>query len=171
MVTLSFKGQAQVFLPKSAFDTVTNKDVISRLISKDEDLYLNPQEEAELVTRVHQEGRKLFATCVYCDLPMTCLKALLDNGHTDAKVPLTLDDCPRERHKRKFVTGFLVHQKRFNTPYFAHESSQSLDDRVIPIWLDESRSNMRGKGAFGEVYPARIHRDHHSLSCVSMQYA
>ncbi|KAF2256345.1 hypothetical protein BU26DRAFT_19750 [Trematosphaeria pertusa] len=98
---------------------------------------------------------------------MTCLKALLDNGHTDAKVPLTLDDCPRERHKRKFVTGFLVHQKRFNTPYFAHESSQSLDDRVIPIWLDESRSNMRGKGAFGEVYPARIHRDHHSLSCVA----
>lgn len=163
----NFRAHEQRFLPKRAFETITQENVIKQIIFQDRSL--SPQEKDDFVTEVHQKGPKLFVTCIYCELPMSCLKHLLDDGLSDRDFPLTDDQCPgwSPRHQRLFTNCFLINQKRFNAPFFELDSFQKLDDSYpMPIDFDEDGSNLLGKGAFGEVWKVRIHKDHHSFDGV-----
>lgn len=167
MVTTTFRGEEQTFLPRPNFDVVTAESVIHHLVSKDGDLYLGPTEKKDLVRKICAEGRKMFATCVYGELPLTCIKALFEYGLSDAKFPFKEKDCPAQKHKRKFKSCFLENQKRFNTAFFDLNSEQKWDGHTSkPLKLDESKTSLLGQGAFGDVYQIWIHPDQRSFSSV-----
>ncbi|KAF9693554.1 hypothetical protein EKO04_008240 [Ascochyta lentis] len=165
MTETVFRGEKQVFLPKPDFDIVSSESVIRSLVSNDEELYLGQLEKEELVQRIYREGRKMFATCVFGDLPLTCLKALFEDGLSDAKFPFDEDDCPGQISKRKFRASFIRNQKLFSPAYLEMDSEQNWDGRVTkPIEYDESKSELLGQGAFGDVYRIRIHCSQRSFS-------
>lgn len=171
MVTFNFRGQPQRFLPRSALAHVTRKEVVQKVVAQDKDTILNDHDQALLIDRIVKDGKRLFAICVHCDASMQHLKAMLDNGITDARLPLSRNDFASLKAKRGFVGNFIANQKHFNTKSFALDSNQRLDDLqsdrfTIPIDYEEIEANYKGKGAFGTVWKVRIHRDHHSFICV-----
>jgi hypothetical protein len=171
-VNYKFRGQPQKFLPKSALDTITARNVIRQIIAQDKKIILNNQEQEQLVNRVFRNGRKLFATCVDIDKSMKYLKAMLDNGLTDASLPLGEDKFGSLSQKGGFVDSFVAAQKRFHT-IFLDESFQKLIDDIsdrfsIPIHFEEIEAHFKGEGAFGSVYQVKIHPDQRSFPCVSM---
>lgn len=168
MVKCTFKAQAQDFLPAKALMEATRREVIKNIVLKDENLRLSPSETSEFIDRICHEGCKLFLSCVYCSMPMSCLRNLMNMGFTDSNLPRTVDDCPSTENKRLFKTGFLVNLKRFYAPVFNMNSYQILDDTSpMPIDLEEELGNLLGRGAFGEVWNINIHADHFSFSVVS----
>ena len=169
MENFIFKAHAQQFLPTKALHGVIQRTVIERIISKDTTMDLSSQEAVRFIDNVHQTACKLFATCMYSEMPLSYLKYLLDGGLSDKDFPLIGDKHPiwSQNHARHSVNYFLDAQKRFNAVFFESDSFQNLDDsRPIPIAFDEEASNMLGKGAFGEVWKVRIHGDQHSFDCV-----
>lgn len=168
MTETEFRGETQRFLPTPNFEKVTSEIVIRELVSKDEELYLGQQERNDFVQRIHNEGRKMFATCIFGDLPLTCLKALFDDGLSDSRFPFKAEDCPGQKNKRKFRTNFIDNQRLFNPAFFKMNCEQKWDGRVTkPIENDESASALLGQGAFGNVYQIRIHPGQRSFSSVS----
>lgn len=175
MVFFNFRGQPQQFLPVSALNRVTQKDVVEKIIAQDKDLVINEHDEAQFIDRILKCGRKLFAICVHCDATMQHLKVMLDNGITDARLPLSKEDFGNLKEKRGFVRNFTANQKHFNTISLSTDSIQKLDDLqsdrfTIPIDYEEIEANYKGKGAFGTVWKVRIHPDHHSFICVRPGY-
>ncbi|KAF2623989.1 kinase-like protein [Macroventuria anomochaeta] len=156
-----FRGERQKFLPKSALDNVTKKDTIKLVASEDESLFLEEKDLDEFVEHVGRDGPRLFATCVRADLPMSCVLLLLNKGFTDADMPLSEDDCPGPRLRKRFVSSFVPNQSLFNTAYFDLDTIQILDNLTKPIAFDESKS--LGKGAFGTVFTIEIHPEHRSF--------
>ncbi|KAL5415622.1 hypothetical protein PMIN03_002583 [Paraphaeosphaeria minitans] len=169
-VTFNFRGQPQRFLPRSALEYATRKDVVQKIVAQDKETILNNREQAELVDRIVRAGRKLFAICVHCGVTMQHLKVMLDNGITDKRLPLSKDDFGSLKEKRFFVANFIANQKQYNTISLSVDSIQRLDDLqsdrfTIPIEYEEIEANYKGKGAFGTVWKVRIHRDHRSFIC------
>ncbi|KZM23618.1 uncharacterized protein EKO05_0007461 [Ascochyta rabiei] len=165
MATTEFRGETQKFLPNPNFDIVTSERVIRNLVSKDRQLYIGELENEEFVHRVRREGRKMFATCIFGEFPLTCLKALFEDGLSDAKFPFEEKDCPGQIKKRKFCGSFIGNQKLFNPAYLHTNSEQKWDGRVTkPIEYSESKSALLGQGAFGDVYEIRIHPSQRSFS-------
>ncbi|KAF3034086.1 hypothetical protein E8E12_005727 [Didymella heteroderae] len=160
-----FRGETQEFLPTPDFNIVTSEGVIRTVISKDEKLFLGHKDRAALILKISQEGRKMFATCVYGSLPMTCLKALFDDGLSDCRFPFKIGDAPGQKDNQKFIAAFIKNQKIFNVAFFARSSEQILDGGIRkPIDYDESEDAMLGKGAFGEVYKIGIHPGQRSFT-------
>lgn len=169
MATTMFRGEEQKFLPKPNFDVVTAENVVRHLVSKDEELYLGLQEKEEFVKKIVLQGRKIFATCVFSDMPLTCVKALFEDGLTDAKFPFDEAACPGMKSKRKFRNSFIPNQKLFNPAYFDMDSEQDWDNRITkPIDFHECTTSLLGHGTFGNVYKIWIHRDQRSISSVSL---
>jgi hypothetical protein len=169
MTSLTFRANAQHFLPGKALHEVTQRTVIEHIISKDKEMALSSHEAGRFINIVHQTACKLFATCMYCEMPPSYLKHLLDGGLSDDDFPLIADKHPvwSEKYSRPSVRHFLDNQKRFNAVFFEPDSFKDLDDsRPIPVDFDEEEPNLLGKGAFGEVWKVRIHRDQHSFDCV-----
>lgn len=168
---IEFGPHPQLFLSKLAFDTVTSKDVISAIVTSDDSLHIQAQEEEEFANRVYQCGRSIFATCVYCDLPMIYVKALLDIGITDATLPLSKALPEQLSLKRGFKTSFIPNQKRFRTAYFAMDAFQSLDDATsIPIHYSEVGPSMSWlcNGSFGDLWEIKIHPEHYGFTSVGI---
>lgn len=172
-VTYKFRGTPQRFLPISALDAVTQREVIRHVLEQDEKITLSDREHDELIERIYDKGRKLFATCVMCG-KMKYLKAMLDNGLTDADLPLNETKFGVLAKKGEFVDNFMENQKRFNTIFFPKDDIQNLDDDnsdrfTIPIHFEEKDGNRKGRGAFGEVWMIKIHPDQRSFPCVRMR--
>lgn len=166
MKTTIFRGEEQIFLPTPNFNVVTAEAVIRALVLKDDDLYLGEEEES-FVRKVLAEGRKMFATCIYADLSLTCVKALFDFGLNDQKFPFKEEDCPAHKNKRKFRLNFLENQKRFNPAYLRLNSTERWNNLTAkPLQLDEGKPSLLGQGAFGDVYKVWIHPDQRSFSSV-----
>jgi hypothetical protein len=169
MENFTFRAHAQKFLPRKVLQEVTQRTVIELIISKDREMALSSQETLRFINNVHQTACRLFATCIYCETPLSYLKYLLDGGLSDKDFPLDADKHPvwSPKHQRASVKCFLENQKRFNAVFFEPDSFQSLDDSCpIPIAFDEDVSSLLGRGAFGEVWKVRIHGDQHSFVCV-----
>jgi len=171
MVAYNFRGQPQEFLPWSALNEVTRKEVVQKIVAQDKDVVLNNREQVDFVDRIVECGRRLFAICVHCDSTMQHLKVILDNGITDRQLPLSKDDFGSLGDKRAFVRSFISNQKHFNTINLTVDSILKLDDVqsdrfTMPIDYEEVEANYKGKGAFGTVWKVRIHRDHRTFACV-----
>lgn len=167
IVTTEFRGEDQEFLPTPDFDIVTDEAVIHTVVWKDEKLFLGQKERAAMVSQISQEGRKMFATCVYSGLPMTFLKALFDDGLNDCRLPFKEGDAPGQKNSQKFRATFMKNQKIFNVAFFKRSSEQILDGGIRkPIGYDESEDKMLGRGAFGDVYKISIHPSQRSFTSV-----
>ncbi|KAH7359965.1 kinase-like domain-containing protein [Pyrenochaeta sp. MPI-SDFR-AT-0127] len=163
MVILNFRGEDQEFLPRSAFEQVTTKDVIRLAALEPHDFLWTDQALENFVDRVYEQGRIMFATCFYAQgLTMNILKGLLDQGLTDADIPLPRNACANTKLKR-YVSAFRDNQKRFYVADFQKNSYQDLDGITKPINFEEKPSNLLGRGAFGEVWSIKLHSEHHSL--------
>lgn len=163
-----FKGHEQEFLPRRDVDFVAAEETIRAVISKDNETWLSQKDKELFVKDTIQHGRKMFVTCVYGELPMSCLHALLKDGLTDKRFPFKLEDCAGQKDKRKFQKRFIVNQKLFKAAYFDLNSVLRLDgDIAKPIECDESDEALLGEGAFGQVFRIKIHKDHRSFSSVS----
>jgi len=169
MESFTFRANAQLFLSGKALHEITQRTVIERIISEDKEMMLSSQEAVSFIGKVHQTACKLFATCMYSEMPPSYLKHLLDRGLSDDDFPLVDGKHPvwSEKFLRPSVRHFLENQKRFNAIFFEPDSFQSLDDsRPMPIAFDEEVASLLGRGAFGEVWKVRIHGDQHSFDCV-----
>jgi hypothetical protein len=165
MANTMFRDEKQMFLPQANFDTVTAKAVIRNLVSRDSELHLGQHAQEEFVQDVFVKGRKMFATCVFSEMSLTCVQALFDDGLTDARFPFKEEECPGLRSKRRFRTAFLINQSRFNSTYFTTDSEHQWDNRVAkPIDFDER--SLLGSGAFGNVYEIWIHSGQRSFNSV-----
>ncbi|CAI6338060.1 unnamed protein product [Periconia digitata] len=168
MVRNKFEGHLQRFLPASKLEVVTSLEVIRNLVVEDQELILNNQEKANLPDRISHFGRKLFAICVFQEIPLLFLKAMLDNGLTDRSLPLSEEQFDSLISNRKMVKDFTDDQKHFNTMFFKENCNESMDEETsdqlsMPIDYNGSK-NLIGRGAFGAVYDVRIHPDHHNFT-------
>jgi hypothetical protein len=175
MARLEFRTQPQEFVPRDIFEEATSKETIQKTVLQEEDeLGLSKQDLDSFATVIHQRGRKLFAAGVRSGIAMTCLRRLLAKGFTDLNPPRGASDCdcpnvkPRDRGKFGF---FLENLKKFNAPSFATDSFQVLENGTpIPIQFVEESTNLRGRGAFGEVWEMNFHRAHHDLLPVGADF-
>jgi hypothetical protein len=174
LVSYKFRSQPQLFLPSSALDTITTRDVIRKLIELDTKVVVNNEEQKQLVDKIYRHGRKIFATCVYCDKSMAHVRAMLDNGLTDKRLPLRKTDFESLSQKGGFVNSFIATQKHFHTVFFGEDEFEELNEDLadrfsIPINFEESKAHFRGRGAFGDVYQVTIHSDQRSFPCVRIR--
>lgn len=165
MVKYKFRGETLQFLPRLDLEKVTTKDVIRLVCEKDKELYLDDELREQFIDQVYKNGRILFATCLYGDLPMNYLKGLLDDNLTDGNFPLNDGHCSNMKLERNF-DRILDNQRRFFIAYFDLDSMQSLDDITKPINFDEDPQFLLGNGAFGDVWEIEIHHQHRSFLCV-----
>lgn len=169
MKETKFEGQTQKFLPRPYFEVVTAENVIKNLVSKDKDLHLSQPAQDAFVGRILHEGQKMFATCIYSDMSLTCVQALFEDGCNDLGFPFKKEDCPGLKDKRPFCNNFLANQLWFNVAYFGENPNQNWDDRMMkPINFKES--SLLGQGAFGDVHEVEIPPEQRSFRNVS-QYA
>lgn len=176
MAITMFRGEEQIFLPKPSFDIVTSEIVVRNLVSTDEGLVFEHQEREDFIQKVVLHGSKMFATCIFSEMSLACVKNLFDSGLTDEQFPFKISDClaftkagspPDFISRRKTRSTFVPNQKLFNTAFFSLDSELFLDDRVAkPIDFDESMKYLLGSGSSGLVYKIHIHPSQHSLPVV-----
>jgi hypothetical protein len=167
--TLLFRGEAQDFIPRLAFEKLATKDVMRLVATKESPFLLDGNKLEDLIEDAHKNARTMFAICLSAfsdqQLCMTVLKGLLDDGLRDADLPFTKASV-RNVQLKKHMKLFLSNQKLFCTAYFHLSSYQNLDGLTKPIKLEEKMSNILGKGAFGDVWNIEIHPEHRSFSSV-----
>lgn len=157
MVSVSFDGQVQQFLPRLALERVTTFETIRRILF--ETMITESSKELwDLASRIHNTGQKIFAAWSY--EPSPPLNRLMEL-YSD-------DDFPFSRESLPFdcTTEFLETQQHFNVAYFEPGSFQKLDDRwTIPINFDPS-CRISGTAVNG-LYDIFIDPGQHSLPLVS----
>jgi hypothetical protein len=169
MVTYNFMGRSQTFLPRRALEIATQRCVIEAYLRRDQDLKLESLGFVAFLDRVYSYARKLFIICMYCDMGLPFLRSLINRHLSDKNLPLVPSDCPSPKYQRGFNSGFLRIQNHFNAAVFEKNSHQVLDDtRPIPIELPGRVECLLRKGAFGDIYRIKIHKDQHSFSSVSI---
>jgi serine/threonine protein kinase len=156
MASTIFREQKQIFLLQAALDAITTETVIRNLVSQDNELDLEQHAQEEFVQEVFAKGRKMFATCIFSAMSLTCVQALFDDGLTDTRFPFEEDECPGLKSNRKFRTTFLVNQSRFHTAYFKPDSEHQWDNRITKP-IDFNEGLVLGAGTFGFVYEIWIH--------------
>lgn len=118
IVETQYRGETQCFLPLGNLSCVVTASAVRDELEKDDGVFLSRDEEADLIRFVMNKARKTSACVVYSGLPMTCLKALIDDGLDDSKFPFTVENCWRHKHNQLFRAAFLNNQKIFNAAFF-----------------------------------------------------
>lgn len=168
MAEMMFRGEEQRFLPKPFFDIVTSERVVRRLILADDGLNLREREAKGFAEQVLRDGLKIYATCVFSETSLSCVRDLLAIGLTDKKFPFTEKDCPKQYQSRSFRNGFIRDQKLFNPAFIVPNSELDWDKCIAkPINFLEDEKFLLGSGTFGNVYEIKLHSSQHSLSSVS----
>ena len=154
------------FLPRRALENASQRQIVLRVIKEDPTLdgvVTSIKEKEEFAEDVFSNARKLFLACIYCELPMRCLRMFLESSITDERLPLSEKECP-EDYKRVYKNAFLSSQHLFLAPSFELGRSRNFTyDKIEIIPISYAESKPSGKGGFGSVYPITIHPDHHTL--------
>lgn len=170
MVETMFRGEVQRFLPKLHFDIATSENVIRCLVMKDKEVYSGQKAAEVFIRRIVLSGRRIFATCVFSGMPLSCVKALFEDGLSDERPPLKSSDCPGLAEKREFRNTFIPNQKLFNPAFLSLDSEQTWNNHVSkPIEFNEDSKSLLGSGTFGNVYQIQIDPNQHSLPLVGLR--
>lgn len=166
MVEKRFRGEMQRYVPKSTTEQVASRAVIEQVLDQDKSLFLYEPALRSFVTQIFTSCRIMFVICVWSGSPMALLKALVDHGLSDARLPFKLEDCLTRPRSQRFYRGFLRGERMLCPAYFELGSFQSLDDdRPIPIDFDES--NIYRHDALGELVEVRVDPNQHDFPEVS----
>lgn len=182
--------QNKTFIPRKDLDEILRDSTIRELVKSDKSLSGLASQTANDPYAYHEEtfindvtnsASRLFALCIYEDLPLACLYHLMkpnregsSNGFRDVDLPLKEEDCPDQAHKVEF-SKLVERQGGFKAHLFERPEGTNArpihytltDDVVVPITFDEKADRL-GYGGFGEVFRVRINPDHHSFRSVSL---
>ncbi|CEL05107.1 hypothetical protein ASPCAL06227 [Aspergillus calidoustus] len=171
--------QSHFFIPSPTLQRLVSKSVHDILV---DDL----QVEAESVTRyaeiISQRAARLFAILVGLQKEHDIIK-LLDEGIKDNNLPfirvtkleesntilVTKQGAPIHTLKTwdaRTLQNIAVKQYRVLSPVFCRHAHYELDGSdILPFVEDDTEleSWPEVQGGFAEVYPVRIHRDHHQF--------
>ncbi|KAL8776006.1 MAG: hypothetical protein Q9194_003448 [Teloschistes cf. exilis] len=125
------------YIPRTDLTRVTSVDMIRQIILEDPLPGLQQVERESFLQTVSQHGRKLLAMCVYAQMPMGCLKAIMDAGHEDSTLeskPLEDKDICHQKCLRTF-SSLVQHQGSFSAAEFFEygEHKQLHLSTVLPL--------------------------------------
>ncbi|MCJ1394648.1 hypothetical protein MMC18_007528 [Xylographa bjoerkii] len=133
------------YIPRTDLERVTSIDTIRQTITEDESLRLSQTEREDFVLVVFAKARTLWAICIYSSVQMKCLKAFVDRGVYDARLPL--DAKTQICHERECAGDFddlLTKQGSFLAPVFREigeqitlQSGRALPMQYFPIDEDK----------------------------------
>ena len=177
------------YIPRIDLDEILQDETIERLIRCDKSIAVLVEEDAdstspfdmdEFISLVSAWGTKLLAISIYVELPLICLKLMLDNDKRDLSLPFG----PREMSlPKKYSTAyrnFLMWQGSFVAHHFepsdnprrSRDFDHSLPYRevkakvVMPIHFDKDNDHV-GNGSYGDVFRVTVDPDHHYFDPVS----
>lgn len=160
--------QGKQYIPRTDLIRILSPDTTRIIIAEDNSL--STEEKDALVARVRSRAENLQAVCVYTQLPMLCLKRLLDKGFHDKDRPREKLDCPEEDGQDWNVNfgDFLDKQAsffayKFPPPKEAKDYEHIADDVVVPISYLPG-DPILGEGAFSIVYKVQVDPVHHYFS-------
>ena len=166
------------YLPRSELEKLFSKDQVRELIYGDESLSksLGPsikKSKDEMVEKVLLFAQRLFAVCVWIDRPLILLKLLLDKGLTDTDLPLESHDRPEFLMETHFehiakVQGRFCVLDFFDNGPDGDKFYPVPHNMTVPISFRDPEDKL-GEGAFGQVFRAQIHSDHHRFPSVSLR--
>jgi hypothetical protein len=184
------------YIPRIDLDQILQDDTIARLICCDKSIAAFIENSSDstypfdmegFVNMVSDLGTKLLAICIYVELPLICLKSMLDNGKYDVSLPFGAHDVelPKEYSAtyRRFMMcqgSFIAHhfERRKGAtdgPHHNEESENALPylevkrKVVMPIHFDKERDHV-GNGSYGDVYRVTVDPDHHYFDPVSSSF-
>lgn len=146
---------------------------LQRLLQEDESLRSSVENdlafEKRFVRDISQNARSLLALCIYTGLPLLFLKALRDQGLSDANLPLRSEQCSSNLTAAKF--NLLVSQQWAFLPYRFKKQKDLLrlePERIVPICFD-SDLDMVGVGSYSNVYRVSINQACHDFLSVRLK--
>lgn len=181
------------YIPRIDLDQILQDNTIARLIQCDKSIAAFVENSSDtaypfdmegFVKKVSDLGTRLLAICIYVELPLICLKLMLDNDKFDVSLPFGAHDVklPREysanyRHFMTYQGSFIPHhferQKgATDGPQHIRESENALPylevkpKVVMPIHFDKKKDHV-GNGSYGDVYRVTVDPDHHYFDPVS----
>ncbi|KAI4109377.1 MAG: hypothetical protein L6R37_000534 [Teloschistes peruensis] len=128
------------YIPRTDLMRVTSADMIRQIILEDPLEGLGQAGQEVFIQNVLRDGRKLLVMCVYAELPMKCLKAMMDSGHNDSTLksnPFDDKDICHPRHPKcgPRFKNLLRDQGSFNAAEFPNvgEHKQLHLSTVLPL--------------------------------------
>lgn len=147
---------------------------LQRLLQEDESLRSSVKNditfEKSFVCDISQNARRLLALCVYAGLPLLFLKALRDQGLSDANLPLRPEQCSSKLTGAKF--NLLMSQQWAFLPHRFKNQKDLLrlePELIVPICFD-SDLDMVGVGSYSNVYRVSINQACHDFLSVSFKF-
>ena len=173
----------QDFLPRKAIETIFDQRTVRDLIYEDKSLSdsLFPQgpsswaRKSEFADHIFNHCIPLLALFIHAKMHLRCLYHLIINTekqkeHPLRDRPLVKEDCPDGERRADFNPLTTMQSKFYaHTFYFEHGKRRRTHDildeaKVVPVMFNKSEDSSKlGKGAFGDVYKARIHAEHHNF--------
>jgi hypothetical protein len=164
--------EGKKYIPRTDLINILSPETSRLIITKDTSL--SSEEKEKLVIEVRSRAESLQAVCVYAQLPMLCLKRLLDKGFHDKRRPREEQDCPPSGSDengedwRVNFSEFLDKQAsffayKFPKPTEPKDHEHISDDVVVPVSY-HPRESILGEGAFSIVYEAQVDPVHHYFS-------
>lgn len=125
------------YIPLTDLERVVPRHMVPDIIKKAPCRDMDETQRLRFIQTVQSRAMILLAMCLYGEVPMKCLKKLLDNGMEDSRLPLTKQDrCHKPGCAKKF-DDLIDKQGRFRAARFDKPGEhQSLDHlRVVPIYF------------------------------------
>ncbi|KAL8626419.1 hypothetical protein Q9189_007890 [Teloschistes chrysophthalmus] len=140
------------YIPRKELTRMASKEMIRQIILEDPLKDLGQAEQEDFIQCVLRDGRKLLVMCVYAELPMRCLKAMMDAGHNDSTLrsnPFEDEDICHPRHAKcgPRFSNLLRCQGSFNAAEFYNvgEHKQLHLSTVLPL---QYYPREEGRGGF-----------------------
>lgn len=150
----------KLFLPGCQFENLITKTSI------EDELRLTGQ-PSNLSEEIFKKSRKVFAILVYIGM-VKCIGCLCRIGLTNERLPVQDDEseifercCPKHEWTLKNVQDFIRDQWIFQSPTFGECQGHKLH-KLCPLPLIECKRISATE--FSEVYRAKIHPSHISIS-------
>ena len=177
------------YIPRIDLYEILQDDTVSRLIHCDRSISAfardgnstSPFDIDRFIQKVSDLGTRILAICIYAELPLICIKFMLDSGKCDASLPFGPNDMCLPREYSAAYKTFKMWQGSFVAHHFepqANNSSRRKDCEqtlpyreikakvVMPICFDKTK-DLVGNGSYGDVYRVTIDPDHHYFDPVS----
>lgn len=131
----------ECYIPRAELNVITSNLMIRRIVFEDAKLNMRRDEKNDFIQTVQISARRLLVMCVGASLEMSCLKELLDKGHTDAKLPLGNVQPCHTRCSANF-RGLINGQGSFMAAEFLTIGQHQKFSRhiVVPIHYKEVRT-------------------------------
>jgi len=122
------------YIPRTDLLRVTSIDMIRQITVEDPLTFERSNEREAFIQHIQKKARRLLAMFVHANLPMKCLKELLDNGLDDKNCPLQGSHCCHPDCETDFHTLIEQQGAFMAAKFWQIGGHQKLDPHtVIPM--------------------------------------